>query len=51
MKYVLRCPDCFSTNIKVTYKAEDHDFVCSECDEKHKFSAMDFEELEDDVEE
>lgn len=43
MKYVLRCPDCFSTNLKSTFKG-DHDFICLDCDEKNVLRDMDFEE-------
>ena len=49
MKYILRCPDCFSTNLQSTFKG-DHDFICLDCDEKHVFREMDFEEGDDDTE-
>lgn len=47
MKYTLRCPDCFSTNLKSTFKGE-YDFICLDCDEKNILKDMDFEEEEDD---
>lgn len=43
MKYTLRCPDCYSTNLIYTFKG-DHEFSCLDCDEKNVFEDMDFEE-------